>query len=303
MKEKIITSFKRVCKLGWRNFSREGGLSFVAVFVLVVTISLTTSLFFLQDIAGIVMEEVERRADITIDFNLAVSEEKIFELKEEIAKEFDINGMEYISREEVKDDFVDRYGDRPAVMESLEEVGNPFPASLNIRADDAFVYTQTANFVESNYPEMVYNIDFYQRKDIIEGIFSATESARRGGIIVSVILGLIAIILVYNTTKLAIYGLKEEIRVMRLVGSSNFFIQGSFIIQGLLMGFFAALISFLLFLFFTFLAPQTYNITLGIDLHQYFLQNISTIVLLQFAVGIVLGTFSSIIATSRYLKI
>ncbi len=303
MKEKIITSLKRVCSLGWKNFSREGGLSFVAVFVLVVTISLTTSLFFLQDIAGIIIDDVEGRADISIDFNLTVVEEDIFRVRDDIEEKFEISGIEYLSKEDVRVEFIERYGDRPALMESLEEVGNPFPASLNIKADDAVVYAQVADFLKESHSDLIYSVDFHQRKDIIEGIFSVTESVRRGGIIVSTILGFIAIVLVYNTTKLAIYGLREEIRVMRLVGSSNLFIQGSFIIQGILMGFFAGFISFTLFLIFAFLVPQTHNITMGIDFHQYFLQNISVILLLQFTVGIVLGVFSSLIATGKYLKV
>ena len=137
---------------------------------------------------------------------------------------------------------------------------------------------------------------------MISGIFSITESIRKGGIIVGIILAIIAILLVYNTIKLAIYGLREEIKVMKLVGSSNLFIQSSFIIQGTILGLIAAISSFILLFLMGFLIPQTYNITIEVNLHQYFLGMLPTVILMQIAIGVFLGVFSSLIATRRYLN-
>ncbi len=302
MKNKTLTSIKRAFRLAWKNFYRESGLSFVSVFVLMVVIMLSTSLFLLSGVADIVIKDIEQKADVTIDFQLTVPEERIFEVKDEIAEIFEINGMEYTSREDAKTIFIQRFGNRPAVMESLEEVGNPFPASINIKADDPYIYRQIVVYLEENHSDLIYNIDFYHREEVISGIFTITENIRKGGIIVGIILALIAILLVYNTIKLAIYGLREEIRVMNLVGSSNLFIQSSFIMQGAILGVIAAFLSFVLLFLVGFLIPQTYNITIEVNLHQYFLGMLSTIVLVQFAIGIFLGVFSSLIATRKYLN-
>ncbi len=302
MKNKKLTSIRRAIHLAWKNFYREGGLSFVSVFVLMIVIILSSSVFLISGVADIVIKDIEQKADVTIDFQLAVPEERIFEVKEEIEENFEISGMKYTSREEAKTQFIQRFGDRAAVMESLEEVGNPFPASINIRADDPYVYTQVASFLEEEHRDLIYNIDLYHREEVISGIFAITENIRRGGIIVSVVLGIIAILLVYNTIKLAIYGLREEIKVMRLVGSSNLFIQSSFIIQGAILGCIAAFVSFVLLFLMGFLIPQSYNITLEVNLHQYFLEMLPVVLLLQFSVGIFLGVVSSMVATSKYLK-
>ncbi len=301
MKNKTITSIKRAFRLAWKNLYRESGLSFVSVLVLIIVIMLTVSLFLVSGVVEIIIKDIEQKADITIDFQIAVPEERIFEVREEIKEEFEVNGMEYTSREEAKTQFIQRFGDRPAVMESLEEVGNPFPASLNIMANDPYVYRQIADFLEKNHAEIIYSIDFYHREEVIAGIFSITESVRKGGITIGIILGIVAILLVYNTIKLAIYGLREEIRVMRLVGSSNRFIQSSFIIQGAILGGIAAFISFVLLFLLGFLIPQSYNITLEVNLHQYFLGMLPMILLIQFVVGITLGVVSSSIATGKYL--
>jgi cell division transport system permease protein len=302
MKNKTLTSIQRAFRLAWKNFYREGGLSFVSVFVLMVVITISASLFLIGGVADIIIKDIEEKADVTIDFQISVPEERIFEVKDEIAEVFQINGMEYISREEAKTAFIQRFSDRPAVMESLEEVGNPFPASINIKADDPYVYRQIVNYLEENYSELIYNIDFYHREEVISGIFSITESIRKGGVIVGIILAIIAILLVYNTIKLAIYGLREEIKVMKLVGSSNLFIQSSFIIQGIMLGFIAAFSSFVILFLVGFLIPQTYNITIEVNLHQYFLGMLPTVIMMQIAIGIFLGVFSSLIATRKYLN-
>ncbi len=302
MKIKFLTSFKRVIVLGWKNFSREMGLSFVSIFVLTITILLVTSMFLLRGVSDAVIAGVEDKADITIDFEIIVSEEKILEIKEEIKEKFEINGMEYVSREDARVRFIERFGDRPAIMDSLDEVGNPFPASINIKAGSPQIYSEISDFLEDSYPELIYAVDFYGRKEVIESIFSFTEKTRRAGITMSLILGTVALLLVFNTVKLAIYGMKEEIRVMRLVGSSNIFIQGSFITQGTILGFVSALISFLLFLAFAFLIPNTYNVIFDVNLYGYLVEILPVVLLVQFCVGVGLGVVSSSIATARYLK-
>ncbi len=302
MKNKFLISLKRVLLLGWKNFSREMGLSFVSIFVLVITISLITSIFFLRGISDAIIANVEEKADITIDFEMMVGEEKILEIKEEILEKFEINGMEYISQEDARIRFIERFGDNLAIMESLEEVGNPFPSSINIKAGNPQIYGEISNFLEDSYPELIYAVDFYGRKEVIESIFSFTEKIREIGIIVSIILGAVTLLIVFNTVKLAIYGMKEEIRVMGLVGSSNIFIQGSFIIQGLILGFISAFLSFMIFLALVFLVPENYNITLDMNLYRYLLENIPILVLIQFSAGIGLGVISSLVATRRYLK-
>lgn len=302
MKNKTITSIQRAFRLAWKNFYRDSGLSFVSVFVLMVVITLSVSLFLVSGVAEIIIKDIEEKADITIDFDLAIPEERIFEIKEELDYEFDVASIEYISRDDAKTNFIQRFGDRAAVMESLEEVGNPFPASLNIKAEDPYTYRQIAVFLEENHRETVYNIDFYHREEVIAGIFEITQNIRKGGIIMGFILAIIAILLVYNTIKLAIYGLREEIKVMRLVGSSNLFIRSSFIIQGSILGFVAAISSFLLLFLIGFFIPQSYNITLEVNLHQYFLEMLPVVILMQFVIGFLLGIFSSLTATGRYLK-
>jgi cell division transport system permease protein len=302
MKNNFLNSFKRMLRLGWDNFYREKGISFVAVFVLTVVIIMATSFFIVGAITEDIINSVKEKADITIDFQLSASEEEILEVQEEIERAFEITSIKYTSKEEAKTAFIRTFGDRASVMESLEEVGNPFPSSLSIKADDPYIYQQVSDLLESNYPAIVDTVDFYHRQEVIEGIFSFTDNARKVGLVLVVIMGIISILLVYNTVKLAIYEMREEIRVMKLVGSSNAFIQGSFIVQGVLMGLSAAVLSFILLFPGGYLLVSPYDISIDVDINRYVFEMMPLIVIIHLGTGIVLGVLSSLIAANRYLK-
>ena len=302
MKKNPITSIKRSFRLAWKNFHRETSLSFVSIFVLMVVLTISSMIMLIGGVADILIQDIEQKADVTVDFQLDVPEEDILKIKEELPEEFDISSITYTSREEARNIFIERHSDRPAIMESLEEVGNPLPASLNITATDPYTYRQITDMLETEYSGIIYNIDFYNREEVINSIFSVTDGIRQGGVVIAVILAIISILLVYSTVKLAIYGVREEIKVMRLVGSSNLFIQSSFIIQGVIIGMIAALSSFIVLFLLGFFIPQGYNITVEVNLHQYFLGMLPYVLLLQFLAGGFLGVFSSFIATAKYLK-
>jgi cell division transport system permease protein len=114
----------------------------------------------------------------------------------------------------------------------------------------------------------------------------------------------IALLVSFNTIRLAIYTNREEISVMRLVGASNNYIRGPFIIEGALYGVFAAIFAMIILYPATFwLAPKTQSFFGPPNIFSYYLSNFFEIFGLLFLIGVILGSFSSLIAVRRYLKI
>lgn len=302
----MLTSFKRIIKAGWISFTRNIGLSIATIFVMILVIFLITSLFLFNIVSKILISDVQEKIDISIYFKKDILLEKILEIKSDIVKLPDVKDVEYVSEGQALDKFTERYKNNPVLLESLKEVGeNPFLPSLNIKAKEASRYEDIAKFLEnSSFKDLIEKIDYYQRKPIIDKIFAVTSGITRGGIFFSIIFGLISILAALSTIKIAIRNSSEEISTMRLVGASNWFIQGPFLVQGVIIGIFALLISLLITFGICFgLDSQVKSIAPDISPLGLFINNFWNLFLIQFITGVGLGVIASAIAIRKYLKV
>ena len=302
----MFTSLKRIFHFGWKNFSRDPGATTACIFILVVVISLITSLYLFQAVSQFLIKTVQEKVDVSVYFKEESSEEEISEISQKISEISAVKSTEYISKEKALQKFEERHKDDPLLMESLEELGiNPFLASLNIRAFDSSQYESITKFLEqSQFNPLIYKIDYYQKKPILEKLLSINSQINRFGIIFSIILGIIAISVAFNQIQMAFYNSKQEIGIMRLVGASNWFIKGPFIVQGLIIGTFAVLVTLLIFsgILFGFSSKIETSLA-GFNLLGFFTGHFLTILLMQLIIGIGIGVFASSIAIRKYLKV
>lgn len=303
----MLTLFKRIFRASWLNFRRNLGLSLATIFILLITISLITSLFLFRQISQFLIAELEAKVDISVYFKEDSSEDEILKAKDEIEKRDEVKEVEYISREMAKEKFLQKHKDNPLLMASLEEIGeNPFLASLNIKAQKPEDYQTIANFLEnSDFKNLIEQpTDYYQRKPVIDKLSLITSVINKAGIGISIILITISFLVAFNTIRLAIFNQREEISIMRLVGASNWFIRAPFLIQGIISGFCATLITVLTFFLICWgLGPKLEIFLPGFNLRNFFFQNFWFLFSIQLLTGMILGIFSSLIAMRRYLKV
>lgn len=301
-----MITLKRILKFGWQNFFREGGISAATVFILIITIFLVSSLFLFQKTSQFLISQLQEKVDISVYFKEDALEDDILKIKKELSTIPEVKSVKYVSKEEAIQVFTKRHKDNPVLMESLAEVGrNPFLASLNIKAWQADQYQTVADYLKNpRFENLIEKVDYYQRKPLIERIFSLTAAANKTGILLSLILVIVAILVTFNTIRLAILNQTEEIKIQRLVGASNWFIRGPFLVQGTISGILAGLFSLLIFsLVCWLLSPKIEFFFPDLKLFSFFTENFWTIFFLQFLTGISLGVISSLIAIRRYLKI
>jgi len=301
----MLTLLKKTIQRGWLNFIRNSGISIATCFIIGMTIFLISSLFLLRDVTQFLTTALQEKVDISVYFKETTLEEEILELKEEISKIPEVKEVEYISRAEALERFIERYKNNPVVMESLAEVGNPLLPALNITAWQASQYLAITNFLE-NIPEkdLIDKVDYYQRKPVMDRIFSITSTINIIGIILSLILAIIAILVAFNQIRLAIYNSREEIGIQRLVGASDWFIRGPFLTQGAISGGIAAVATFLVFgLTVFFIGPKFAILFPGLNIFNSFLAKFWLFFLIHLFFGIGLGVLSSIIAIKKFLEV
>lgn len=303
----MFTNLKRIIKFAADDFSRNKGISVAAVFVLVVAILAVSCLFFFQGMTSYLTDEIQSKIDITAYFKEGVAEEEILAAKEQITLMPGIKNIEYISREQALEEFNERHQDNPVLARALIEVGdNPFLPSLNITtAGDPGQYKQISDALqESEFSAQLEKVDFSQKKDTIEKVYSITSRINRFGIILEIVLALVAMLVVFNTLKLAIENSKEEITTMRIVGASDWFIRGPFVVQGIIYGLVGFGICMALILIGSYLmTPYALTVMPGFNMFRYLLTNLWIFALIQLSFGVGVGVISSAIAIKKHLKV
>ena len=186
----------------------------------------------------------------------------------------------------------------------------PVPASLVIKLSDPQDVEKVANRLvkDADFAKVADNSsnpsDSVQYgRETVERLFSVTYYLRIGAIVLVALLAFIAFVFINNTIRLAISARRREIAIMRLVGASNGFIRGPFMMEGLLEALFGSA-----------LAVATLNAVLAVVMPR--LQN--SLKFLSFdlpahvlagtyvgliVIGMLLGMFGSMIAMRRYLKV
>ncbi len=138
---------------------------------------------------------------------------------------------------------------------------------------------------------------------MINRLTRLTGNIQMGGLIISLFLGLLAVLVSFNTIRLTMYTWRDEISVMRFVGASNWFIRGPFLVEGALYGIVSATTTIVfIFPILYFISPKITNFLPEVDLLYFYQANFWQFIFLLFGVGILIGGVSSFIAIRRYLR-
>lgn len=290
------------------DFSRNKGISVAAIFVLMVTMLLVTGLLFFRGFSQYLIGQVQDKIDVTAYFKDGTSEQDILKVKDKIISiSPDIKDVEYVSKEQAMETFTEKHKDNSVFSKALEEVGeNPFLPSLNIKTTgDPAQYEDVSNILETaEFAKFIEKVDFSQKKDTIEKVFSITSNINRAGLILGAILVIVAILVVFNTIKLAVDSSKEEISTMRVVGATNWFVNGPFIIQGALYGIIAFIFCIVISAICAFAASSKIGIVLpGFSLFEYFISHLWLFIIIQLGFGIGVGIISSFVVVRKYLDV
>ena len=310
MSSNRFMNIERIAKAGFLNFWRNTWVTLATILVFVITIFTIGSVLFARTLLDFSLEKIERKVDVTVYFKTDAPEREMLALKESLEELPEVAGVEYVSREQALEDFKARHSNNALITQSLAELGeNPLGASLNIRAADITQYERVAAFLQSatgvgDPTSVVDKVNFFQNKLVIERLSRIVEIANRVGLVSSIILAALAILVAFNTIRLAIYTAREEIAVMRLVGANDTFISGPFVVEGVMYGVVSALITMAIFYPVLICAgPLTESFFGGFNLLDYYISHLARFLALFLLIGIALGGLSSLIAIRRYLRV
>ena len=310
-KEMFWMKTKRIIRTGFFNFWRNSTVSMASVLVMMVTLMVLGFIIFTGAVLDRSLTELRNKVDINVTFIPSATEEDILNIKYSLESLPEVSLVTYVSRDEALTAFKERHANDQSILSALDELGeNPLGAVLNVKAKDPSQYGSVADFLEGNSAlatsgvSIIDRVNYYQNKVAIDKLTDIISAADRLGFIVTLFLAVISVLIAFNTIRLTIYISKDEISVMRLVGASTSYIQGPFVVVGVIYGLVAAILTLLIFLPVTYwLGSATENFFIGLNIFSYYLRHFPQIFLIIVLSGILIGAVSSSLAIRKYLRL
>lgn len=282
-----------------KSLTRNIGLSFASFLCMALTLTMIAVVLIIVLNIQYVIFHLEKEIDITVYLEQNISSEEIIGLEEQIKNISNVDTVEFVSKETWKELVTD---DSDFLNNTLNILGeNPLLDSFDIHLKDLRLLSDTA--VKLEQIEGVFKVDYGQ--NFIQVIIEVFDAVKISAFILACILILATFLLINNTIKLTIFSRKEEIEIMRLVGSSNLAIRIPFVFEGILIGFFSSLLPIILIMYSYLLFHEKIS-------HIVLFQTIAFIPPMPFLIylaivlillGILFGMISSFNVVRKYLKI
>ena len=250
------------------------------------------------------VDEVESEQGIQVFVKNEATQEQIDKLGEDIRKIDGVSTVEFVSKDEALEQMKERFGERQDLLDGYEGENNIFTASYVVTLTD-LTKSQEVQDQINTYTDVVKKI---QSKD--EVVTTLINLANGIKIVTGVILALLIIISIFiiaNTIKLTVHARRKEISIMKYVGATNSFIRWPFIVEGMIIGVLASIISIVIVGgAYTFIADklvssefmQLINMSL-ISFGDMF----NSIIFVYMLLGIGIGVLGSVISMRKYLKV
>jgi len=209
--------------------------------VLGVTLALPTTLYVALDNLGRLGGDMQRGAQLSLFLKRGLGEDEALRLAQQLRAMREVASVDYISRAAALEEFR-RLSGFGAALEALRD--NPLPAVLVVRpvSDDPAVAEELRGRLAALPGVELAELDLAWLKRLA----AILDIAERAILILAGLLGAAVLLIVGNTTRLAVISRRDEIEVIGLVGGTAAFIRRPFLYSGLLQGFVAGLLAWLL---------------------------------------------------------
>jgi cell division transport system permease protein len=287
----IRDAFKSV----FRNFS----LSIASITCIAITLVLVAAALVISENVNHFTNKLEEELSIVVYLNEDTTEEKANQIQDSIKKMASYQELTFKSKNEWKTEMQGYSDDLNTTLAYLDT--NPLLDSIVVKVKDIDELKSTAKAISEldGVKSAKYGEDTVDQMVIV---FNVIEKAM---LIIVVALILVTTFLISNTIKLTIYSRRNEIEIMRLVGTSNTTIKLPFMFEGLFLGIIGSIIPILLTLYVYIIFFDRFD---G-HLFSHMIELVSPMNLIPqtamilVLIGGLVGMFGSWHAVRKYLKI
>lgn len=309
MSHKLIT-FWRIIKAGAQNFIRNATLAVAAMAVMVITLSIVLISLVANATFTNTVHQITDKIDISVYLKDSVTTQEKDNLVYSLKRISNVKEVTYISKDAALEAYKKQNSGNLDLLVAISQTDNPLPATIRVKPYDPNKIQDIKNFLEQKdikslqSDETSYSGD---RKEAIDKISKATVFFRRAGFAAVILFAMVSMLIIFNTIRMTIFNRRDELQIMRLLGASNWYIRGPFVVETVIYGIVAGVISVVFCNALFAVSSSAFNASsLGLlDIQyasDYFRQHFWLILTIQIGIGMLIGAASSVIATRRYLK-
>lgn len=302
MKELIscIKNLPKHFKTSLVNLWRNGAMTFSSIFAVTITLLLIGVISVLalnvQDISA----NIEEGVRIYVKLERSIDENAEKEVGEQIKQIKGVASATYSSKDDELSKLIDKQGeDGKELFESYRE-DNPLGAAYEVEAKDPTKLASLAKKIKDipNVNSVNYGGDSTQ------SMVSTLNTIQTGGTVFIVGLVIVALFMISNTIKITITARSTEISIMRMVGASNWYIRIPFMLEGMLIGLFGAIIPILVLVYgygalYNYTGGSLMSSMLVLKAPMPFIRDFSFILA---GLGAGVGLIGSFVSIRRFLK-
>ena len=286
---------------GFRNVFKNKKSTGASLMIMCATMLIFGLFFLIGENVNYMLKSVEEEQGMQVYMILDATEEQIDKLGEEIRALDYVATAEMVSKEDAYNIMYDRLG--PEYLEGYTTEDNPFKVSYVVKLTELEKSEEVKSNIENL--ENVSKIEIGSKE--INALINIANGVRIISGVILILLIIISIFIISNTIKLTVHARRKEISIMKYVGATNSFIRWPFIVEGIIIGVIAAMLSILLLgLLYNFATEKILesSVTNMIPISLLSFTDIfSLVVTVYLLLGIGIGALGSIISMRKYLEV
>jgi len=302
-----MLSLWRIIKFSFEDIARNFSLSAMTVLILVLMLLSVNTLVAVRLLTDEAIANIKDQIDVSVYFHPEATAEELTAAKNYVESFPEVRDLIFLSREQTLEKFRAAYEDNEKVMSSLGELGdNPLGATLIIKTREPSDYEKIITALSvPEYEGIIESKTFGDTQTTIDKVHTITGQVERFTLFLTSLFAVIAFVIVFNTVRVAIYTQRIEISIKKLVGASNWFVRGPYLMESLIFSILSVGITLVAIYFSTrlldpFVAAMFAKPHLLTD---YLLSHILELAGLQLAAVLLLTAATSTLAMRRYLRV
>ena len=293
LSKNIKDAFKSI----FRNFS----LSFASIICTTITLLMVAIAIIVSINVNDFTKEIENNLSIIVFLDRSATIDDATNIQKKIKEDKRIDSIIFESKEDVKKEMQKESEVFNSIMSEWTEDTNPLQHEFSIKVKQA----EDLKAVSESIKKMNHIDSVKYGEGIVDKLVSTFNIVEKATIVVVIALILVTAFLISNTIKITIYSRKNEIDIMRLVGTSNIVIKLPFLFEGFILGIIGAIVPIVVTIYGYMLAYDKLDGHLFSNIIR--LENPTNIVfkvsLVLVVIGAVVGMISSYRSARKYLKI